>query len=542
MRDKATSYLQQHLSGELTTSEDVLRYFSTDASILKIKPKAVIYPKNAQDVRKIMTFCWQLAERGLKFSITARGKGTDLSGAALGEGIILVFPAHMNRIIDLDENTVTVEPGLLYAKLQQALHTHYRFIPPYPASIEFASIGGSVANNASGEKTVKYGDTRQYTKALAVVLANGEQIFTRSLSHKELNHKKGLTTFEGKVYRELDGLIDDNKELINIIASKAVTKNSAGYALHLVKSKNSFDLTPLFVGSQGTLGIITRITLKTAPYNPRTSITAAYFDDLFKASEGMSQAKQLEPSAIEVVDSNLLDLVAKNNPALLPDSLPRPFPKIVALIEFDDAKAKVQKVKLKKLKLILSTTASDYDVATSENEREELWKIRHSAAVLALSGVGSAKAVPIVEDGVVPPAKLSEYIEKTYQLFKRHNLEIAIWGHGGDANLHMQPFFDLATMGDRQRLFKLADDYYKMLADLGGSSSGEHGDGRLRAPYLPGVYGEETYALFEQVKRIFDPHNILNTGVKFSRDKVKLQQMLRTEYSMEHLYDHLPRM
>ncbi|MCA9328056.1 FAD-binding oxidoreductase, partial [Candidatus Saccharibacteria bacterium] len=164
---KVAHYLQEHLVGEVMTSADARRYFSTDSSVFMQPPSIIVYPRNENDVRKTTRFAWQLAERGRTIPITARGAGTDLSGAAIGSGIMLVFPAHMNRIVELDQKTgvVVVEPGLNYGRLQQTLQTHERFLPPYPASIEYSTIGGAVSNNASGEKSVKYGVTTDYVKA-----------------------------------------------------------------------------------------------------------------------------------------------------------------------------------------------------------------------------------------------------------------------------------------------------------------------------------------------------------------------------------------
>jgi FAD/FMN-containing dehydrogenase len=214
---KVAQYLQEHLQGEVTSSPSVRRHFATDASVLQIVPSVVVYPRGESDVRKVARFAWQLAERGRVLPITARGAGTDQGGAALGDGIILAFPAHMNRVLVLDNKTgaVAVEPGINYGKLQQTLQTHGRFLPPFPASFEYSTVGGAIANNASGEKTVKYGDTRKYVKKMRVVLANGEVIETGRISKRELNKKLGLSTFEGEVYRGLDALLEENASVID---------------------------------------------------------------------------------------------------------------------------------------------------------------------------------------------------------------------------------------------------------------------------------------------------------------------------------------
>ncbi len=542
MSVKVAHYLQQHLRGEVMTSRDALKYFSTDGSVFEQMPAVIVYPRNTADVRKSCRFVWQLAEKGHIVPITARGKGTDQAGAALGKGIIMVFPAHMNKILEIDKNSATVQPGLIYAKLEQTLHTHGRFLPPYPSSIEFSTLGGAVANNAAGEKTVKYGQTREFVKSLNVVLANGELISTKRLTAKQLAKKRELTTFEGEIYRSLDDLISENWGLINEKQNKKVSKNSSGYDLIDVKrSDGSFDLTPLIVGSQGTLGVVTQINLKTVPYNPKTSLIAAFFDDVHKFEGAVSELLGTEPSALEVVDDNLLEFVKKHNPNQLKGIIDEKIPKLVLLVEYDNASDRVRSKKTKQAKKILNRYSYEYQVTSDIDEQEQLWKIRHSAAAVIWQVVGKAKAVPIIEDGVVPRERFIDYLNGVYALYNKYKLDAAVWGHAGDSNLHMQPFLDLSNPEDRKKVFKIADDYYRMVLEMGGSTSGEHNDGRLRAPYLPFVYGKEMYALFRRVKNIFDPYGIMNPGVKIDVRQSEIAGMLRQEYSMEHLYDHMPR-
>jgi FAD/FMN-containing dehydrogenase len=213
---KVAQYLQEHLLGEVTDSTEVRKHFSQDASILRIAPAIVVYPRDENDIRKTMRFSWQLAERGRGLPITARGGGSDTSGAAIGSGILLVFTAHMNRILELDQKKqfVTVEPGVTYDKLEQTLHTHGLFLPPYPASLHYATIGGGLANNSIGEKSVKYGPMSNYTERLRVVLANGELIETGIIGKRELNKKLGLASLEGEIYRTVDTLLEENAALL----------------------------------------------------------------------------------------------------------------------------------------------------------------------------------------------------------------------------------------------------------------------------------------------------------------------------------------
>lgn len=542
---KVAQYLQEHLLGEVISSTAVRKHFSTDGSVLHITPTVVVYPRGESDVRKTARFAWQLAERGRSLPITARGAGTDQGGAAIGSGIMLVFPAHMNRILVLDNKSgaVMVEPGINYGKLQQTLQTHGRFLPPFPASFEYSTVGGAVANNAAGEKSVKYGATREYVKALRVVLANGEIIETGRISKRELNKKLGLATFEGEIYRGLDALLEEYRTVIDE-ARRGVSKNSAGYELANVRRKDgSVDLTPLFVGSQGTLGIITEITLTTEQENPETTLFVGYFDSIQNAVRAVGELKAMsdKPSAIEMVDGQLLEMVEQLSPNQLKDVVEKPLPKAVLLVEFDNANARVKKKASKKALKIFQKYAVNSRAETNPVEQEKLWRIRHASATVSSHAEGNLRAVPVIEDGVVPVDKLEIYIAGIYQLFKKHHLNVAVWGHAGDGNLHVQPFLDLAQIGDRQKLFRLMDEYYRFITKLGGTPAGEHGDGRLRAPYLAQAYGPEMYAVMQKVKGIFDPHNILNPGVKFDTSLDDLKGMLRQEYSLGHLYSHLPR-
>ena len=542
---KVAHYLQEHLIGEVMTSSDARRYFSTDTSILTLTPAIVVYPHNENDVRKTARFTWQLAERGRVIPMTARGSGTDQAGAAIGSGIVIVFPAHMNKILELDPKTGTValQPGLNYGKLQQTLQTHGRFLPPFPASVEYSTLGGAMGNNASGEKSIKYGSTRDFIRGLRVVLANGEIIETRRLNKRDLSKKIGLNSMEGEMYRSLDKLLEENKDTVSR-TKLDVTKNSAGYDLHDIKHKDgSFDLTPLFIGAQGTLGIITEAIIDTEPYNPSNTLIVASFDDIDRAAKAILDIRKLSdtPSAMEMVDGNLLNFIDQHNPNQLKGTIEKPFHKLMLLVEFDNFNARIQKRMAKKTKKIVEEYGGTCQVETDPEQQDHLWRIRHSAASVTAFSDNNSKALPIIEDGIVPVEKFVEYLTGAYAIFSKYNLQVAVWGHAGNANLHMQPFLDLSQLGDRQKLFKIMDEYHNLVISLGGSTTGEHGDGRLRAPYLSQLYGEEVYELFQGVKKIFDPYNTMNPGVKVNVQLDDLKPMMRQEYSMKHLYDHMPR-
>lgn len=544
--NKIAQYLQEHLDGEVLSSARVRSYFSTDASVFSIPPLMAVYPKNRNDVRKVARFTWQLAEKGHVLPITARGRGSDQTGAAIGRGITMVFPAHMSKLLEMDnkQRMVRLQPGLTFRALQETMKTHGCFLPPYPASLDYSTVGGALGNNSAGEKSLKYGSMRDWVEQLEVVLANGEMVHTTRISKRELNKKKGLSTFEGEIYRQVDGLITDNWELIQTHArARRVSKDSSGYALAEVKRPDgSFDLTPLFVGSQGTLGIITEAILRLAPYSPKSDLLVAEFGTLEAAHDAITELLKLKPSALEMVDKNLLDFVSKSQPNLLKGLVSDASPALVLLVEFDDVAERQRHKATKKARKLLESVASRVTYSDDFEEQEKLWSIRHSAAAIINYGEGGLAALPVIEDGIVPHELFLQYVEKVYDLLKKNHVQgVALWGHAGDANVHMQPLLDLSRLSDRQKVFKLMNEYYDMVLKMGGSIAAEHNDGRLRSPYVEKQHGSEMYQLFEEVKKAFDPYGTLNPGVKLGTDLKMLGSVLRKEYSIEHLADHLPR-
>lgn len=545
--NKVAQYLQTHLSGEVVNGVSIREHFSTDSSILTVKPAMVVYPRTASDVRKVARFSWQLAEKGHVMPITARGSGTDLTGAAIGSGIVMVFPTHMNKILELDsqQRLVRVQPGLNFKSLQETLHTHGLFLPSFPASYTFSTIGGAIANNTSGEKSLKYGPMRAWVDKLEVVLANGELIQTGRINKREVEKKKGLATLEGELYRVVDGVVNDNSEALDdYYGQLKVRKDNVGYNLRdVVRRDGSVDLTPLFVGSQGTLGIITEAILKVAPYTPHTELLVVACETVEDAVEAVEGVRGLSPSAIEMIDQHLITFAQKQHGLVFPSELfDAKTPLAVLLfIEFDDQTSRVRQKKSKRAQKVLRKVTDNILVTSVLEEQEKLWALRDAAAAIVTYESGSKSALPVIEDAAVPTERLTELMATIYALFEKHHLAVAVWGHAGEANLHVQPLLDLSKTGDRQAIFKLMDEYYRAVVQLGGSIAAEHNEGRVRSPFTTLQTGEEVGALFAQVKDGFDKFGILNPGVKGGTDIKKLLELLRKEYSIAHLSEYLPR-
>lgn len=540
--NKVAHYLQEHLLGEVTTNSEVRRYFAFDKSILHLAPAIVAYPRTEEDIRKTANFCWQLAKRGQIIPITPRGAGTDTSGAAIGPGIMLVFPAHLNKILNLDvkKKTIAVEPGVTYDVLTQTLFSHQLFLPPQPNQT-YATIGGGVANNSFGEKSVKYGPTKKYVRSLRVVLANGEVIETGPLNKRELSRKMGLTTFEGEIYRALDKLLEENQQIIQESRDRFThIANSAGYNIFGVKSNDNFDLTPLIVGSQGTLAVISEATLAVENHNPQTTLCLASLPKLDSLAELLPQIKQLKPSVLDFINQPALQLIASLNPNELTDFPTDLNSAIHLIIEFDHQKSGQQKDALKKLDRLITSADGTLAASTNPSEQAEILKIKQSPATIVNFTKGPAKAVPVAEAVAVPDNQVYEYLRRAYDTYHKVGLPPAAWGQIGSGIVRFQPLLDLAKVSDRQKLFKISDSLYSLAVKFGGSITAGAGDGRLRAPYLKLQYGESLLSIMQAVKKIFDPYGLLNPGVK-TATPAEVKGLMRTDYSPGRHFEHLYR-
>lgn len=540
----ALTKIKQAISGEVSTKEDDIRYYSTDGGVFELEPTAIVFPKDTNDVVKLVKTVGELNEKGTDtISLTARGNGTDQGGGPINTGIIVDFMEHMNQILEIGDDYAVVQPGCLYGHLQDELKERGRFIPSYPASIEVSTIGGAVANNAAGEKTVKYGATRDYVDAIQVVLADGSLTWLENIAGDELRAKLSQEGFEGDIYRQINTILIENGELIHS-NHPHTTKESAGYALWKAHTQEGLDLAQVVTGSQGTLCFVTAIRLKTIelPDPNHVSLLVSYYDDLEKAGLAAQRMHELEPSALEIVDKNLIELVNGQKPELLEGLLPDDghTPAVVLLTEFDNADDAERDQKEQAAHAIISELAYSEVIKHKPEEEARMWKLRRSAAAVMWTIPGTKKALPIIEDGTVPPDRLVDFLRRAYEIFDKYDLEIAVWGHAGDADLHMQPFMDLTLEEDRKKLFAMTDDFYAMVHELGGTAAGEHNDSLMRAPYRPLMFGEEMEALFNRVKDAFDPDNLFNPHKKVGVDFNYIKEHLRHEYSIESIA-HLER-
>ncbi|MBI2674159.1 MAG: FAD-binding oxidoreductase [Candidatus Yanofskybacteria bacterium] len=557
------------VKGEVITDNNELKIYSRDASIFEIKPQLIVKPKDAEDIKNLVKFVGEHKSSNPGLSITARAGGSDMTGGPLNESIILDFTAHMNKILYVEERPphAVVEPGAFYRDFEKETLKKNLLLPSYPASRELAAVGGMVANNAGGEKSLRYGKTADYVEELNVVLSDGNEYVFKSLTSTELEQKKIQNDFEGEIYRQIHQLLITNYQLLKN-AKPDVSKNSAGYALWNVVTSNGIDLTKLFVGSQGTLGIITKIKFRLIKPAKYSQLLVIFLKDLDKLGDLVNELNEYEPESVESYDDNTIKLAFKILPDLIkkigigvlfrfiPDAwaiATKGIPKLVILAEVTphqrkqmpsatetaftvtgqageserDLKTRVQKIKQE----IESKFKVRTRIASSKADIQKYWTIRRESFNLLRKHVKGRKTAPFIDDIIVKPQYLPEFLPELNQILDEYKAYMlyTIAGHPGDGNFHIIPLMNLEDEKSRQIIPELSERVYNLVIKYGGSITAEHNDGLIRTPYLEKMYGTEVYGLFEKVKDIFDPQNIFNPGKKVRGDLAYAIEHIKTD-------------
>lgn len=540
---KIAAYLREHIAGEVTTDEAVRAALSTDMSVLTITPEMVVYPRTTNDIRKVARFAWQLAEKGHVLPITARGRGTDQTAAAIGKGVVLVTPAHMNRIFEYDskQKLVRLQPGVTGSELQSALSLHGAGVPALPLSAAYSTIGGAVANNATGPLSGKFGSMESWISQLEVVLSNGDVLQTQRVNKRELSRLKGMQTFEGEIYRSIDNLIEDNKQLIDEKLDTGIRDNVGYSSITQVKrSDGSFDLTPLIVGSQGTLGIVSEMIIKAEFMSLRHAVAVLSFANHETARDVLDQLRALAPTYLEYYDGELFAeaQAAGRSYEFYKQALSQSAVEAVVLVGFEEFNERSRAHKLKRVLKLIGDSAA-VTVSNDENS-DELLAIREVTAFgLRPEGRG-VSAPPLLEGAYIPPERFEDFTVALKALADKHHVRLPLHGRALDNVYYARPQLELRKVGDKQKIFKLLDEYASLVDHHGGHIIGEAGEGRLKARFAYANLDDDVLQLFAEVKAIFDPYGILNPGVKQASELKQLVSQLRTDYDTGTLASYSP--
>lgn len=521
--NKVATYLNEHLQGEVMTAPTVCNQYATDGSVLTIQPDMVVFPRTTNDIRKIARFAWQLAEKGHVLPIVARGAGYDATGGALQKGIVIDLSRHLYAVEELDvkQKLARVQPGITVRALNDGLRFHSLTLPIESSHSSGYTIGGAIATNVRGDYAGKYGATNDYVHQLEVVLASGDVLQTGRMSKKELNKKKGLQTFEGEIYRSIDNLITDNQALIKSLEE---SMSQAGYPgiMNVREKDGSIDLTPLFISSQGTLGIISEVIMRGEYVNSHKSSFLAIFKSADDARDAIDEALLARPATIEYFGGDLLKqglLQGKKFEWMSSELLKTG---AVLLIEFDDYHERVRQKNAKKL--IRKLQSKEFDMHIVEEDEDMIGSLGDIRSVLSLvqSPLEDRVITPsLLVDAMVPVGRFDEYRKELARLSKKHGVALPLYGHALDSLFSVYPSFDFSKVTDRQKMFKLLDEYGDVIAKLGGTLFAGAPEGRLRAPFVKREIGDDLAALYAEVKNIFDPFGFLNPGVK-QPDDMKL--------------------
>jgi len=522
---KVATYLQEHIQGEVSTNPLVLDAMSRDASVLQITPEMVVYPRLTNDIRKVVRFAWQLAEKGHTLSITPRGGGGDRTGGAIGKGVVLSFPAHMSSLYELaaKQKLLRVQPGATVQSINAALGLQGMAIPAFNSVSDGSTIGGVVAANAATHFAGKYGSAADWIYQLEVVLASGDVIQTGRLSKRDVNKKKGLQTFEGEIYRGIDNLLDDNAELVARLSDGV--GGYAGYAVSQIRQKDgSIDLAPLFAGSQGTLGIISEMIVKADFTSQNYSVALIPLQSTSEAAGIADQLAQFSPAFADYLCASLFVSAAQQG-----KKYPFETPAGALLVGFDDFNERTRQRNLKKIERLFKKNS--IDILTAEgDDAAELLAVRDVISFGHHPAGRDVSAPPIMDSLDIPLDSVTDFLAGIETLSVKTGTMLHVHGSVLSGCFSVRPELHLQKVTDKQKIFKLLDDISAFATSLGGNITGYGGEGRLKVRAAHAQLDESVIKLFADIKALFDPYDILNPGVKQPQDLRQLASAVRSRY------------
>ncbi len=541
----------EFFKGDVEDGEEVLSKYSRDASIFEVTPKLVLFPKDKEDIKNLVRWVNENKEKYKDLAITCRCAGTDMSGGAVGESIILDFTKYMNNLVSFGEkDSITVQPGMFYRDFEKITLKEGMILPCYTASKSLNAVGGMYGNNSAGEKTLKYGKTEDYIKEAKVVFSDGNEYTVKPLLLDELEKKASENSFEAKIYKEILEVIKNNSEEINKSKPK-VHKNSAGYYIWNVLDQGVFDLNKLLVGSQGTLGIVTEITFKLVPNPKYSKLVAVFMNDLSPLGQLVDEILEFNPETVEAYDDKTMKLAVRFFPDFLKNKgligmikfmwsfLPElfmmitgGFPKLILLVEFAGENDEDVNKQCLSLKEKIKHFNLNVHITKSSAESEKYWDIRRESFSLLRKHVAGKHTAPFIDDIIVRPEFLPRFIPELNQILSKYDLVYTIAGHAGDGNFHIIPLMDFSRSDMGQVIMELSEKVYDLVLKYEGSITAEHNDGLVRTPFLPKMYSAKTISLFKEIKNIFDSKNIFNPGKKVASN----EGIGTEEYLLSHIY------
>jgi FAD/FMN-containing dehydrogenase/Fe-S oxidoreductase len=527
--------LAYNLEGNLLFDNTSKILYATDASVYREQPLAVAIPVHSNDITKLVKFA-----SANKISLIPRGAGTSLAGQCVGNGLV-VDVSQMNEILSFDKEnkTIIVQPGIIRDELNRFLKPHNLFFSPITSTANRATIGGMVGNNSSGTTSIKYGVTRDKITSLKMIMHDGSLIHFGPLSKDAFLKKLQLPTIEGDIYRFFKNKL--TLEIQDLITKEfpdaSIHRRNTGYAVDEILNTSvftatdkSFNLSKLIAGSEGTLGFITEIEIELDDVQPPiVSVVATHFDSVKDALISTKIAMKHEPFKCELMDKIILDCTKDNKEQIANRFFISGDPKAVLMVEFrNHSKDELESQVANYIRAIDKENLAFHHSQIHGSQTSKVWTLRSAGLGLLANIPGDKKAVACVEDTAVKVDDLPAYIDDFTALLKKYDQEAVYYAHAGAGEIHLRPILNLKDEKDKELFYKITKETAELVKKYKGSLSGEHGDGRVRAPFIPHMVGPDIYQLFVDIKHTFDPNNIFNAG-KIVNAK-SITENLRTEY------------
>jgi FAD/FMN-containing dehydrogenase/Fe-S oxidoreductase len=504
--------LRKSVKGEVSFDNVTLGIYATDASIYQITPVAVVMPRDEADVIAAV-------ETAAKHSVSIlpRGGGTSLGGQGVGPSMIIDFTRYINNIIELnvEERWVRVQPGIVLDELNAALKEHGLHFAPDPATSDRATIGGIIGNNSSGTRSIVYGITRDHVLGVKTLLSDGTILQLKELTAKEYNEYSEGTgeTRQAEILNGFRRIIEANRDEIERRFPK-VMRRVQGYNLDNFIRTENWNLAKLIVGSEGTLGVILNATLNLEPLPKSKVLCAVHFAELLEAIGTVAPILKHQPSAVEILDTDVITR-ARENLSIRPlTGFIQGDPGAILLVEFFGETPREAREKAEKLTADLQEKKHGYTwpIIAEPSEQAKVWSVRKSGLGLLLGIKGDRKPLPFIEDVCVPIDVLPEYIGQILKFCEERDVPVVMYAHASVGTIHVRPVLNLKTQEDIDNMKSIAEFAFGLVTRYGGSWSGEHGDGRVRSPFLERFFGKQIYNAFREVKRLFDPAGLMNPG------------------------------
>lgn len=554
MEKELIQELKSLIEGDVDMSEEILNSRSTDYSIFSVKPQVVVFPKHSKDIQELVH--WVDVKRQMggysDLSLTVRAAGTCMSGGSLNESIIVDTTKYMSGILEIVKkdygfqyNPITkhsfpvvghvkVLPGTPYKILEQELEKYSMVMPCFPASKNLCAVGGMVGNNGAGEKSLKYGQNKDFVLELKAVFSDGNEYHVKPISKTELDAKMIEDTFEGRLYRSVWNLIQRNRNEIKEAKPKT-TKNSSGYLIWDVwdEETQTFDLTKMIVGAQGTTAIITEITYKVVPIETFSNLLVLFADSSERLPKIVENLSGFDIETMEVYDKHTFKFAVRFFKDFLKDkgilgilkyafnfipeiwmSLTGGIPEYVVLIEFVSNDRKEIEGEAIRAEKALGFLKLPSRILTTEKEIEKYWNIRRDSFKLLSDHSKKLRTAPFIDDCVIPVVHYPAYMKELTELLDSRKLLYTVAGHLGNGNLHVIPLMDFQNPETQKIIFELSEKVYTIVKKYEGSITAEHNDGIIRTPYLPYMFGDHMVSVFQELKDIFDMRNIFNPKKK----------------------------